>query len=68
MNADLVNRSLQVLEQGLNLAVANGAYKSAKDVSSVVNALEIVTAYVKSSQEPGGVNQQLSPQVEEVAE
>ena len=51
MNLELVQKSLKVLEQGLNLATAKGAFQNAKDVSSLVSALEVVTNYVKVNEE-----------------
>jgi hypothetical protein len=47
MNRELVVKSLQVLEQGINLATSKGAFQNAKDVSSLVSALEVLANYVK---------------------
>lgn len=51
MNVDLVVKSLQVLEQGVNLATKNGAFANAKDVSSLVSALEVLANYVKVTED-----------------
>lgn len=47
MNTEIVEKSLKVLEQGINLATAKGAFQNAKDVASLVSALDVLNNYVK---------------------
>lgn len=43
----MVEQALKVLEQGLDLATANGAFKSTKDAATLSNALDIVKGVVE---------------------
>lgn len=46
---ELVEKSLKILEQGVNVATAKGAFANAKDVASLVNALDILGSFVQQS-------------------
>jgi hypothetical protein len=47
MDTTLVKESLELLEKGLNIAVAKGAYSVATDVAALSQSLNILKTFVQ---------------------